>query len=69
MLLLLAPDAPSVDLSAMGEGDMASMSDEERRKQVVASLIGEIVLCVKEVSSNLHISYLRTMSCSWTYGT
>ena len=50
MLLLMAPDAPTVDLSGLGEGDTASMSAEEHRKQVVASLVGEIVLCVKEAS-------------------
>ena len=54
MLLLLAPDAPTVDLSGMGEGDTASMSAEEHRKQVVASLVGEIVLCVKEVRLHSH---------------
>ena len=54
MLLLMAPDAPEVDLSGMGEGDTASMSTDEHRQQVVASLVGEIVLCVKEVSLHLH---------------
>ena len=63
MLLLMAPDAPTVDLSGMGEGDTASMSAEEHRKQVVASLVGEIVLCVKEVSLHLRRS-CRIVACS-----
>ena len=46
VLLLLAPDAPAVEL---GE-DAGDMSEDEQRKQVVASLVGEIVLCVKEVN-------------------
>lgn len=46
MLLLLAPDAPAVDL---GE-DTGDMTEDEQRRQVVASLVGEIVLCVKEVN-------------------
>ena len=46
VLLLLAPDAPAVDL---GE-DAGDMTEEEQRRQVVASLVGEIVLCVKEVN-------------------
>lgn len=47
VILLLAPDAPAVDL--VGD-EAASMSEDEQRKQVVASLVGEIVLCVKEVN-------------------
>ena len=46
VLLLLAPDAPAVNL---GE-DAGDMSEDEQRKQVVAALVGEIVLCVKEVN-------------------
>ena len=61
VLLLLDPDAPAVDLSAVGEGDTASMSGEEHRKQVVASLVGEIVLCVKEVSLHVHRPYLHSV--------
>ena len=56
MLLLMAPDAPTADLSGLGEGNTASMSAEEHRKQVVASLVGEIVLCVKEVGLHSHRS-------------
>ena len=47
VLLLLAPDAPAVDL---GSEDTKDMSEDEQRRQVVAALVGEIVLCVKEVN-------------------
>ncbi|BDA46153.1 RRP12-like protein [Coccomyxa sp. Obi] len=47
VLLLLSPDAPAVDLRSE---DDAGMSEEEQRKQVVATLVSEIVLCVKEVN-------------------
>ena len=43
VLLLQAPDAPVVDLI----GDkIAAMSKNELRKQVVAALVGVIVLCI-----------------------
>lgn len=47
VLLLLAPNAPAVDL---GDESTSAMSEEEQRRQVVAALVGEIVLCVKEVN-------------------
>ncbi|KAK9845416.1 hypothetical protein WJX81_006006 [Elliptochloris bilobata] len=49
VLLLLAPDAPAVSLDSGANGGEA-LNEDEQRKQLVATLVSEIVLCVKEVN-------------------